>query len=377
MLAARDPFVCPVCDCVPQGIEKHITERPYKQLWEHVAKHLKRLAFFSLSYLTNDLGARASVSSGSRATDKHYQSALIGSVDGRQLIEDADISAADDSTSSVHPGGDQSYDQSNFAEPDFLSVPEDWGWLPPKPLATDWKHLQAHLKVPVNVHAEPGANLEEKINRAIAARLIRNWRDQSFLPTADLHAIFTKNLMGELVNNAKHLFTGPKKIRVEGLEDGFEGSMPEGLALHVPCLLAICIYALIPLSSFCRLVFEHNITDSCLPLMDQPPGIEGYDVEHLMTTQKKFLIYDFDEGGLERRMARGEYEVISVSQTVPIIATKKLGEGAFAVVSEVSILPAHHNFTEVSSMQRIPYQRLTVAEFLRIERAQESCASGT
>ena len=47
----REPFVCPLCDCVPPDVEKRRGERPYELLWKHIAQHLKSVAFYSLSYI--------------------------------------------------------------------------------------------------------------------------------------------------------------------------------------------------------------------------------------------------------------------------------------------------------------------------------------
>ncbi len=36
-IATRDPFVCPLCDCIPEDIEPHVQHKPYKLLSEHIA----------------------------------------------------------------------------------------------------------------------------------------------------------------------------------------------------------------------------------------------------------------------------------------------------------------------------------------------------
>ncbi|RYP46072.1 hypothetical protein DL768_007664 [Monosporascus sp. mg162] len=70
-IATRDPFVCPLCDCVPPDVEKRKGERPYMLLWEHIAQHLKSVAFLSLSYVGDDLEDRESIAdSSTKASDK-------------------------------------------------------------------------------------------------------------------------------------------------------------------------------------------------------------------------------------------------------------------------------------------------------------------
>ncbi|RYO96852.1 hypothetical protein DL765_011425 [Monosporascus sp. GIB2] len=70
-IATRDPFVCPLCDCVPPDVEKRMGERPHMLLWEHIAQHLKSVAFLSLSYVEDDLEDRESIAdSSTKASDK-------------------------------------------------------------------------------------------------------------------------------------------------------------------------------------------------------------------------------------------------------------------------------------------------------------------
>ncbi len=47
----RETFTCPFCDCQPDEIVPHVSERPYDLLSVHIARHLKALAFISLSHL--------------------------------------------------------------------------------------------------------------------------------------------------------------------------------------------------------------------------------------------------------------------------------------------------------------------------------------
>jgi hypothetical protein len=45
---SREFLVCPLCDCIPDGVASH------ERLAIHIAQHLKSLAFLSLSYLECD-----------------------------------------------------------------------------------------------------------------------------------------------------------------------------------------------------------------------------------------------------------------------------------------------------------------------------------
>lgn len=53
-IATRDPFVCPLCDCVPSDVAERLSDKPYELLWKHIAAHLKSVAFLSLSYIEVD-----------------------------------------------------------------------------------------------------------------------------------------------------------------------------------------------------------------------------------------------------------------------------------------------------------------------------------
>lgn len=47
----REPFTCPLCDCCPEEVMQRMREEPYELLSNHIARHLKALAFFSLSQI--------------------------------------------------------------------------------------------------------------------------------------------------------------------------------------------------------------------------------------------------------------------------------------------------------------------------------------
>ncbi|KAK4443845.1 hypothetical protein QBC34DRAFT_198771 [Podospora aff. communis PSN243] len=73
-IATRDPFVCPLCDCVPTDVARHVRqgEKPHALLWEHVAQHLKSMAFLSLSYVGDDVQDNESIAdSSTQASSKN------------------------------------------------------------------------------------------------------------------------------------------------------------------------------------------------------------------------------------------------------------------------------------------------------------------
>jgi cytochrome c1 len=49
-IAARNAFICPICDSEPANVRKRGNGNPYQPLWNHIGQHLKLLAFSSLPY---------------------------------------------------------------------------------------------------------------------------------------------------------------------------------------------------------------------------------------------------------------------------------------------------------------------------------------
>jgi hypothetical protein len=138
-IATRDPFVCPLCDCIPPDIEKHIGERPYKLLWEHTAEHLKSLAFLSLSYVGNDLEDRASITDSAKTSDKDDPRISRGSLGNRDLENFDDIPSTTVYSKGAQVEGEDFYEEASLGES------ENWDFLSVKSLSTDYKHLKKHL----------------------------------------------------------------------------------------------------------------------------------------------------------------------------------------------------------------------------------------
>jgi hypothetical protein len=76
----RDPFTCPLCDCQPEEVVPHLAEKPYELLSKHIARHLKALAFISLSYLDSiEYGSEPS-NKGTPSTGSRLEAAEKASV---------------------------------------------------------------------------------------------------------------------------------------------------------------------------------------------------------------------------------------------------------------------------------------------------------
>ena len=137
-IATRDPYVCPLCDYVPRDTERRIGEIPNQFLWEHVAEHLKSLAFFSLSYLTNDGEDGVSIPDSSKVSDKDDLRI------SRDSLSNWDLENFDDVPSTrIYSKSTQNDD---FAEEESLEESVNWDFLPDKSFLTDYEYLKKHLK---------------------------------------------------------------------------------------------------------------------------------------------------------------------------------------------------------------------------------------
>jgi hypothetical protein len=114
-IRTRESFTCPFCDCQPDEIARHLSERPYNLLFEHIASHLKALAFFSLSYL--DSIENCSESSGSRKPSAH---------DDAATRSDRSDSFFDDIPLTVVRGNEKIVQGQSFVEPEELDEPVVW-----------------------------------------------------------------------------------------------------------------------------------------------------------------------------------------------------------------------------------------------------------
>lgn len=144
-VANRDPFICPLCVCVPENIMLLLKENRHEQLSEHIAQHLKSLAFLSLSYVQENLDAMQSVTEGSRDIASSKAQNPVDAV--RQHL---DLRSLDDIPKTViDPDGRRRVEGPEvFFDDDGLPQlrePVNWSFLPTKDLLTDWALLKERL----------------------------------------------------------------------------------------------------------------------------------------------------------------------------------------------------------------------------------------
>ncbi|KAK5444248.1 hypothetical protein LTS15_010363 [Exophiala xenobiotica] len=204
-------------------------------------------------------------------------------------------------------------------------------------LEVDW-----HFDI-VDIYGQDGDTLAEKVSNLVLEKRQRNWRDQWFLPRADLDAIFSEEIIEELINNDDRVSNLPLQPNTGKPLNRWTSRW---IFLNAPGLFATCIWARISLACLHQLVVIHQKADVDRPWKEAPPGVAGLDFDALMSKQRTFWVYNFDAAKLKSNMEKGKYEVIENWQTVPIIAKGTLGEGGFGLVIEVSIHPNHHTFKE-------------------------------
>jgi len=130
-MATRGSLVCPLCDCVPQDFEKRIRKSSYK-LWEHIADHLKSLAFFSLSYLGNDPEDTSSIPDSSKTSSKDDPRISRDSYCDRDLDNFDDIPITKVYSNCVQVEGEDFYEEASLDESenwDFMPVKSDEGTI--------------------------------------------------------------------------------------------------------------------------------------------------------------------------------------------------------------------------------------------------------
>ncbi|KIX10394.1 uncharacterized protein Z518_01476 [Rhinocladiella mackenziei CBS 650.93] len=197
----------------------------------------------------------------------------------------------------------------------------------------------------IDIHGQDGKTLAHKIWKAVHSKLVYNWREEPFLPKTDLDAIFSEEIIRELINKDESLSQdGPWSKNAKSAD--YRKQLTQEVFLNASLLLAICIYAERPLSCLYHLIIGSKMRDTELPLKTAPEGFSDRDLHFLKSTQKTFLVYNFNEAKLQEKMQRGEYEVIPYWQVVPITAKGELGKGGYGFVKEVNIHSDHHNFKE-------------------------------
>ncbi|KAL4925788.1 uncharacterized protein BDV17DRAFT_294066 [Aspergillus undulatus] len=148
-IATRDPFVCPLCDAIPNEIRTIVEQKPYQLLSEHIAEHLKSLAFLSLSYVEGNQESSYDLQNSEEmycftgsSEDIEQESAHRDAPHSHQAIPFLD----DIPVTEIIADGKRRVDNQVLSGPSTpLLIPEDWAFIPTINFPTDFEALQGHL----------------------------------------------------------------------------------------------------------------------------------------------------------------------------------------------------------------------------------------
>ncbi|RSL42018.1 hypothetical protein CEP53_012425 [Fusarium sp. AF-6] len=152
--ATREPFVCPLCDCIPDDIERIVHEKPYSKLTTHIRRHLKFISFFSLSYLDVDFGDSESTTGSSSEDNEEKASRSSHSLDRLKDVSLSDIPETEITGHSRRVQGEV------FPDIPLDTDDSDWSFIPRATLETNWDILQKGFG---SKHTVPEQSLHDQL----------------------------------------------------------------------------------------------------------------------------------------------------------------------------------------------------------------------
>ncbi|KKY28432.1 putative protein kinase domain-containing protein [Phaeomoniella chlamydospora] len=190
----------------------------------------------------------------------------------------------------------------------------------------------------------------------------RNWRDEYYIPSADIESILSLDVIERVVQTEKHL------------KDLNEEHAAGKIKVYHSRMFALCIHTR-KLECF-RPLFDAGITDFSLELEEIPmiPGTKGGDIDDLNRSKIMFFAYQFsdelsakslprqtvvpihtkdlDDQIYGRELISGEEgEHIKAHRRTPTTKTASdkepgyLGKGSQGKVTKISIEQNHHKFS--------------------------------
>jgi serine/threonine protein kinase len=202
-------------------------------------------------------------------------------------------------------------------------------------------HLQVHLEYSGHkIQREYNETYADTIRHILHTKMPKNWEGKGYISNRDLNYIMSDATVAELIREDESLRAyepggreyNPSYDRLEFIEH---------VQLHGCKLLALFVCVKLPLSCLWKIMSEGK-EESDLPFTDEnPPNPRRVsEWDHLLNIQGGFLAHVFkDDEGVPKHQELDRHTV------VPIRHHKVIGEGSFGEVSEVSIDPAHHAFS--------------------------------
>jgi serine/threonine protein kinase len=203
----------------------------------------------------------------------------------------------------------------------------------------DHFHLEVHWEYS-GLQREYNERYADTIRYFLYTKMPTNWEGKRYIAKRDLNFIMADATVAKLITDDESL---------RAYENGGREYNPsydrsefiERVQLHGCKLLALFVCANLPLSCLWKVMSEGK-EESDLPFDDtnRPNPRLMFEWDLLLNIQGGFLTHVFeDDGGMPKHQELRRHAV------VPIGHHKDIGEGSFGKVSEVSIDPAHHAFS--------------------------------
>jgi serine/threonine protein kinase len=193
----------------------------------------------------------------------------------------------------------------------------------------------------LEIHRQSNQLYADTIRAIIQDKMLRNWENKLFIPRKDLDAIMSEATVAELIRQDRSLWKSKLTEQNNGhpLDKKWFIEKVYGFACK---LLAIFVYVDLPLACLHQLICS-GIEDINLPLKDVTCPFSRYLEPkwiQLLMVQGGFIAHSFkDDKG------KPEHDDLEEQIVVPVIKHKKIGEGSFGEVFDVSIDSDHHFFS--------------------------------
>ena len=205
----------------------------------------------------------------------------------------------------------------------------------------DCFHLDVHWEYSgLKIQREYNETYADTIRHSLHTKMPENWEEKRYISNRDLNFIMSDATVAELISEDESLRAyepggrehDPSYNKLEFIEH---------VRLHGCKLLALFVYVKLPLSCLWKIMSEGK-EESDLPFTNKnPPNPRrASEWNYLLNIQGGFFAHVFENDG-----SRPEHQELGKHTVVPICPHKKIGEGSFGKVFEVSIDAAHHAFS--------------------------------
>lgn len=192
-----------------------------------------------------------------------------------------------------------------------------------------WNYSYGYLNPP------SGQSFARAVRNALYGKMRLNFEGKKYLPRRDLQAIMSNETVARLIDEDRSL---------RAMENFDSSDFAQNVFLWARHLLAICVYANIPLACLLQL-WNYDVRDTSLPLQvsDRPAEVSPVEFDDLTVFQGSFSPHTFSSSEDRPKYATIRPEVVVPLNFEP--ETDLLGEGSFSRVFQIHIDPDHHSFS--------------------------------